>query len=216
MKKQNIIVRTLKNRARRNEEIWTTKKAEKALLQIAGTLAFMLIVNSLINIALAQTNIINIDNSLNSGVRLELESERNVPQDKRKDDTLVQETIEEKIAKTFPGSVIAVAVAKSESGLNPKSHSNVDITKDGHVFSIGLFQINITVHEVGDKDCKKAFKGTSRNAIVVDEDLYQECVQLAENPDVNLAVARSIYENSKNTFNPWGGYTSNGFIKFLN
>lgn len=206
----------LKNKVRRNEAMWTTKKAEKALLQIAGTIALILTLNVLINVAQAEPTVYQFENTpIDFGTSIAPESEHlnDDQNDEGKDGTAVD--IVSKIEQAFPGNKVAKALAQAESGLNPKKHSDTDRMKDGRAFSVGVMQINLTVHKVGDKDCTKAFSGRNYQAKVINEALYQECVKLAENPDVNLTVAKGIYERSGNTFNSWGAYLNNSFIKFL-
>ena len=132
--------------------------------------------------------------------------------------TVVEErepSIEEKIKAVFHEQPdIALALAKSESGLNPSMHSTTDRMRDGRAFSVGVMQTNLTVHRLGGKDCFKAFSGKNYKAVVVDESLYAECVKLAEDVDVNLATARGIYERA-GSFNPWGAYTSGSYISKL-
>lgn len=138
MKKTNKIVRALKKKVRRQEEIWKTKKSKESLYIVALTITIIISLNTII-----ESPIISIDNSQNWSGRQELESEQ--PQeaqiDNRVDDTLV-EGVEAKIAKAFPEDPkLMIAVAKAESGLNPRAiHKNTNGTLD-----IGIFQIN-TVH----------------------------------------------------------------------
>ncbi len=113
-------------------------------------------------------------------------------------------SIQEMIRSAFPEEgERAVRIFKCESGLDPKRHSAVDITRDGHPFSIGLAQINLTVTSVDGLDCKNAFVGTNKSAVVVDESLYRQCVLRAENPSVSLAIAREKYDNRGGTFGAW-------------
>lgn len=126
-------------------------------------------------------------------------------------------TLEDKIKQTFfEQPSIALAVAKIESGLNPSQESNTDRMADGRPFSIGLMQINITVHKLGDKECNKAFEGRNYKAKVVNEELYNECVKLAMNEDENLKTARGIYERSGKHFGQWGAYTNGSYMKYMN
>ena len=125
-------------------------------------------------------------------------------------------TIEDKIKATFHEEPqIAVAVAKIESGkgLNPVTKSTTDLMKDGRAFSVGLMQINLTWHKLGGIDCSKAFTGKDYKAVVTDEALYEKCVELASNPDINLETARNIY--NKYGFNAWGAYTNGSYKRNL-
>jgi len=207
MKKQNIIVRTLKNRVRKNEDIWTTKKAEKALLQIAGTLTFIVIVNSLINIAQAEPTVHYLENKpIDYGASKEPQSEisNDSHNDEGKDGTAVDivstETIEEKIARAFPEQKeLVTAVFKAESGLrtdaigwncyyNGKSKACLEQDRD-KAWSVdcGIAQINV--------------KGKS-------------CPKELFNPEHNLELARKKYD-TKQGLNHWYAYINQTFIKYL-
>lgn len=108
------------------------------------------------------------------------------PHPSRSDDSIAV-----KIALAFPNQYEkALSVFKCESGLDPKRHSEVDLMADGRAFSVGLAQINLTVSNVGGVDCTKAFLGKDYKAKVIDEELYKQCVKLAEDPDINLEAAK--------------------------
>lgn len=122
-----------------------------------------------------------------------------------------------KIARAFPEDVeTALALFKAESGLNPSKPSDTDYTADGKPFSWGVAQINLTVHKLSGTDCSKAFDGRDHNARIKDEALYEKCVNLAINPDVNIETAKGIYERSGKNFGKWGAYTNGAYLKFMN
>jgi len=107
------------------------------------------------------------------------------------------DTIEMMIRKEFGSEGDnAIKISTCESRLNPSKHSTVDLMADGRAFSIGLFQINLTVSEVGGIDCTKAFSGRNSKAVVIDEQLYFKCVRLAENPNINLESAKDKFNRS--------------------
>lgn len=111
------------------------------------------------------------------------------------------------IERTFPeDKKMAIKVFKLESGLDPNTPSNCDITKDGYVYSWGLVQINLTQHIIDGVDCTKAFSGKNNQATVVDKYLYSKCVKLAQDPEKSLELARKIYDKRK--WNAWGAYLS--------
>lgn len=210
------------NRLYKNESVWKTKKAHRAQFSIALSLTFMLAVSALVHTVQAgmepKVKTFVNQNPLRWDTGKETESSTAQPetQDEVEGGVLVQGEIERKIVEAFPGQErIALAVAKSESGLNPSTHSMTDRMADGRPFSIGLMQINLTVHKVGGKDCYKAFSGRDYKAKVVNEELYQECVRLAEDAEVNLATAKGIWERSGKNFGKWGGYTSGGYLKHM-
>lgn len=197
---------------------WKSRKAQKGLLIIAGTIAIITIGNILINIAQAAPESLIYENKhIDFGTGIETESAEDTPEHKDEaEDGIAVNSISQMIAEKFPEeSEIAIAVAKSESSLDPKRHSDTDRMADGRAFSIGLMQINLTVHKMGGKDCYKAFSGKDYKAKVVNEELYQECVKLAENPELNLEEGRGIYERSGNNFGKWGGYTSGAHLKHM-
>lgn len=124
------------------------------------------------------------------------------------------ESVEDKVRQVFHEyPEVALAIFRGESGLNPGKESDSDRMADGRPFSIGLTQINITVSRIGDTDCTKAFRGKNYKAVVVDEGLYEKCVSLAKDPNINLQAARQKYERHK--FSPWTVYTSGAYAKFL-
>jgi hypothetical protein len=120
----------------------------------------------------------------------------------------------DKIKAVFPEEPdIAVAIAKAESGLKPDTKSYTDYTSDGKPFSVGLFQINLSVHNLDDMACHTAFEGRNYKAKVVNEQLYNDCVALASDVDVNLRKARQIYESRG--WNAWGVFTNKSFLEKL-
>jgi len=110
---------------------------------------------------------------------------------------------------------VALAIARAESGLDPKMPSTTDKTIEGRSYSIGLFQINLTVSEIAGVNCSKAFEGKNNQARIVDESLFAKCVKLAENPVHNIEVAKKKYE-SRGNWTAWGGYNNGSYLKFLN
>lgn len=189
-RKKMKIKTIVKQRIRRQEAIWTTKKAEKALLQIAGALTFIVIVNSLINIAQAEPTVHYLENKpIDYGTSIDPESEHlsDAHADEGKDGTAVDivstETIEEKIAKAFPEAPeIMIAVAKAESGMNPKAmHTNNNGSID-----IGLFQVN-SIHGYDQLELTKVEK--------------------------NIEVARKVYD--KQGLSAWSVINNGAYKKFL-
>jgi len=125
------------------------------------------------------------------------------------------EDIESLIRSAFPEHPdIMIAIAKAESGMNPKAPSTTDKMTDGRAFSHGLFQINLTVSEVGGVRCDEAFQGRNYKAHVVNEELFDRCIKLAQDTDISIKVAREKYEE-RGDFTAWGAYTSGSYKKFL-
>lgn len=124
------------------------------------------------------------------------------------------EDIKGLVSYFFPNDTqTALAICHAESGLNPETESTTDRMKDGRPVSIGLMQINLTNHQIGGVDCSKAFSGINNQAVVINESLYNQCVNLAKNPELNLKEAKKIYEGAG--WNRWGAYTNNSYLNFL-
>jgi hypothetical protein len=105
--------------------------------------------------------------------------------------------------------------------------SGTDICKDGNAGSFGLFQINLTVHELPVRDndgkiiktlpCKDAFNGKLAGSTkirsgpnagkydceVINEPLYNECVVEAKKAKNNIPKACEISNGGMN-WNQWG------------
>jgi hypothetical protein len=77
--------------------------------------------------------------------------------------------------------------------------------------SVGLFQINLSAHNIGALTCPAAFNRIYDANVakdkslcwVTDRILYDQCVAAAKNPSTNIAVAKSIYDKNK-SWHPWG------------
>jgi hypothetical protein len=115
------------------------------------------------------------------------------------------------IEKTFPENPkTMLAIAQSESGLDKDCLSNSDKTKDGYVYSIGLFQLNLTQHEIAGLDCPKAFKGKNNDAVVINKNLYDQCAEAAKDVNNNLTEARKVYESQG--LAGWSAYLSGAYL----
>lgn len=101
------------------------------------------------------------------------------------------------------------AICFKESGGNTSVPSGTDkCTGDGSVVSFGLFQINISANQIGNLNCPAAFSsvytGSNKNCRVVNRALYNQCVNAAKNPQLNIETAcRLASPNATNT-GPWG------------
>lgn len=126
-----------------------------------------------------------------------------------------EETVEAKIRRVFSENPDeAVAIARAESGLNPKAESTTDRMADGRAFSHGLFQINLTVSKVAGVKCNEAFHGRDYKAKVIDEALFDKCVRLAQDVDESIKVAKEKYDGRGN-WTAWGAYTSGAYLRHL-
>jgi hypothetical protein len=119
--------------------------------------------------------------------------------------------------ENFKASIICTA----ESGGDPASESRTDVVssnKGKDVFSVGLFQINLTVHKLegcGPNGttlvCKDAFNGSAKfnpstksyYGFVTDRALYEQCVRAAKNPTCNMRNAKRIYQEAGSRWAPW-------------
>ena len=104
----------------------------------------------------------------------------------------------------------ASSICNAESGGGAGVSSRTDITADGRPFSVGLFQINLTVHDIGGLNCPSAFSGRNKNATVTNEGLYKQCVQAAQDPSTNIAKACTIGRNGS-SWSAWGANSKCGF-----
>ncbi len=101
-------------------------------------------------------------------------------------------------------STQASQICGKESGGNPASLSNTDRMRNvpgQPSFSVGLFQINLTVHELvgcgpggSTLNCKSAFRGTNYTATIENRPLYDQCVAAAQNPQCNISNAVRIQQ----------------------
>lgn len=112
------------------------------------------------------------------------------------------EDITGQIARYFPSDTNkAIEVFKCESSLDPNKESLVDRMKDGRAFSVGLCQHNLTNSVMAGVDCSKSFKGQNSNAVVVNEELYQQCLTLAKNPEI--ALKEAVKKQQRRGWQPW-------------
>lgn len=120
----------------------------------------------------------------------------------------------------------AAKICNLESrGGDPAAKSGSDRLNGGSgpSYSVGLWQINLTVHEVNGLKCPQAFTmkcGPGNDSLIGSskpgacraeikpgmERLYQQCVAAAQNPAHNTAVACRLYNESG--FQPWS-YSAN-------
>ncbi len=121
------------------------------------------------------------------------------------------------LSGVFGGNAyMAAGICQGESGGNPNLGSKVDRCKDGNSFSWGLFQINLTVHDIG-LGCTKAFcdpaTGTCyRNyqCRVFDRTLFDKCVAKAKDPIFNMQYAATLSKGGSN----WSQWGANCVCKF--
>lgn len=126
----------------------------------------------------------------------------------------------------------ASKICNVESGNgNSNAESGSDLLNNGTgpSYSIGLWQVNLTVHQVGGLNCPAAFsgpcgKGTATpsntgpfvggpkvgncSQKVINQTLYNQCVAAAKDTTKNTAAACNLYTKNGSSFKPWS-YTAN-------
>ncbi len=110
-------------------------------------------------------------------------------------------------------------IIRGESACMPGALSSTDrLRASGDSFSVGLYQVNLTVHNLNQPactrlnggrnlDCTSAFRGRNYDAVILNRDLYVQCVRAAQNIDCNTAVAQDLLR-TRQGFNHWGAYTN--------
>lgn len=105
-----------------------------------------------------------------------------------------------------------VCLAESGGRAAISDRGSTDRIADGRAFSVGLFQINMTVggrplsgeacglSSGQTLDCSKAFSGRNTSATVVDEDLYTQCRTALERSACNMQVARQLWQGAGQRF----------------
>ncbi len=114
-------------------------------------------------------------------------------------------------------------ICYKESGGRPEAISTTDrcvgpsgVKQTGEPFSIGLFQINMTVTHytsyiksrlLRGESCEPEilFSGKNFNCRVKREakNMYLKCVKILQNPDVNIVLALDKFLGSKGSFGAW-------------
>ncbi len=105
----------------------------------------------------------------------------------------------------------AQCIIRAESACGARMVSRTDIMSiDGRAFSFGPMQINLTVHVLrgcsgypAELRCLDAFSGRNYSARVINESLYQQCAQAAQNVDCNIKNGARIYREAGNSWRPW-------------
>lgn len=101
----------------------------------------------------------------------------------------------------------AARIIGAESSCDPSARSRTDTTTDGRSYSIGIWQINLAVHNLSCSgqtlNCPDAFEpaGTRnrynvREYRIVNESLYNRCAVLAAQPACNHAKAAELANRS--------------------
>ena len=103
----------------------------------------------------------------------------------------------------------ASCICNKESGGVPGILSRTDRTADKQAFSVGLFQINLTVHDLegcgpsgSTLKCTSAFNGTNYKATVSNTTLYKQCVAAAADGACANRNAQRI-QQSRGSWQDW-------------
>lgn len=130
----------------------------------------------------------------------------------------------ELVSQYFPeqvGNAQCVIGGESTCGASMVSVTDTLTNDGGRAFSFGPTQVNITVHPVigcgPTLDCPSAFSGSDYDAVVVNEDLYQECARVLQDVNCGLTNSRRIYDDAaanpatgNNGWQPWSAATGCG------
>lgn len=116
----------------------------------------------------------------------------------------------------------ASAICNGESN-GANISSTIDICRGNGTndpVSVGLFQINLSVHKMAGLPCKDAFNmeytsaSVGSQCYVTDRSLYDRCVAAAKIPANNIAAMLEIYQAGTRTYKPswkpWGANRRSG------
>ena len=120
------------------------------------------------------------------------------------------------LQSTFGTAATAAStICKAESDGISNRESTLDILprSGNRPFSIGLFQINITANTFTcdgiTLNCPSAFTGRNRDAIIVNEPLYNQCRQAPKNAFCNIQKAKALYDDRGGRWTDWRGTATN-------
>ncbi len=113
----------------------------------------------------------------------------------------------------------AACIASRESSCGATLFSGSDRDANGQAFSIGAFQINLTVHHVigctqfgaasNDLPCSQAYSGSNYSARIINTTLYNACVDALLDPRCSAVNAVRI-KNEAGGWRPWSTHTACG------
>ncbi len=115
-------------------------------------------------------------------------------------------------SRVFPGAdpVLASCICQTESGGQIAIGSGTDRCEPGkEIVSWGLYQINLTTENLRSTStnrlCREAFDrqytSSNHNCRVTDSALYEDCIKVAQNPEINQEYASGLY--ASRGFAPW-------------
>jgi len=104
----------------------------------------------------------------------------------------------------------ASSICNAESGGGAGAASGTDKCRDGNSFSYGLFQINLTVHDIGGYNCAynhsdSPFTAKNYSCTVKDTAQYNKCVNAAKTASTNIEKACEIHKSRG--WDQWGANT---------
>lgn len=114
------------------------------------------------------------------------------------------------------GSQAAAAscIVAGETSCGATLLSTTDRDANGVPFSVGAFQINMTVHPVigcgATLNCPDAYSGSNYNAVIVDQALYNACRNALLDPNCSATNAVRIYNDGG--WSPWSTASGCGLI----
>lgn len=104
-------------------------------------------------------------------------------------------------------------ICGAESAGKIIAHSGTDVMSfDKRAFSWGLYQINLTANEIrcpgqAPLNCPSAFSGKNYDARVINEPLYQACVNAAKNQSCNENTAVYLLNQTPKGASNWSTYS---------
>ncbi len=101
----------------------------------------------------------------------------------------------------------ASTICNAESGGNPLAGSATDKCRTGEVFSYGLFQINLTQHNLSGLPCAhnnsaSPFTAANYACTIKDSEMYGKCAAAAKTARVNIEYAKQL-SNGGSDWHQW-------------
>jgi len=107
----------------------------------------------------------------------------------------------------------AACIVRAESACGGSLLSRSDKDRNGYPFSIGIFQVNMTVHHVigcagigaavNDLNCPGAYSGRNYSAYIVNRNLYDQCKKALLNPQCAAKNAVRIRSARGGSWKDW-------------
>tara|TARA_B100000745_G_scaffold74148_2_gene44704 strand:+ start:2067 stop:2999 length:933 start_codon:yes stop_codon:yes gene_type:complete len=107
----------------------------------------------------------------------------------------------------------AACIVAKESACGASPLSRTDTDRNGYPFSVGIFQINMTVHNVigcagkgavvNNLNCPAAYSGKNYSARIVNKNLYEQCRNALLNPQCSAINAVRIKNARGGSWRDW-------------